>query len=399
MRKIRRKKQKSSKKLLLLAILVLTVGIGFASLQKYLSINGTASIDSNFDVSIINIQKIESQGNAYEKSEASYTATTANFDVGLMAPGDSLTYAIDVANRGDLNAKLESIELNQIGSSNIKFEVSGMNEGDVLASYSTKTIQVMVSYSGTASEEISKQLTITLLFAQTSENTQEQQDEIAEFQASKSVTVNDYTFTNVGIEWAKVSFAYGDGPYSPNFSLYNENEIIYENGAAREYTLYYGTTYNLKTKDSLIYNGSKIYSQESDVKSFLLNTLEDRFLVNTANGENEVVALASAYSSDTLYLEPNVTYKSLFMLSNEKDIKTIVIPDTVELTSLKAMSLCNRPSPAYNTVTKIVNLTGESTDWATIIGRWSSSDGQGTPETCEFETGTCGNVVITNTFD
>ena len=72
------------------------------------------------------------------------------------------------------------------------------------------------------------------------------------------------------------------------------------------------------------------------------------------------------------------------MESNQYDIKTIVIPDKVELSSLSNSSLYKHPQ----TILKIINQTGQSIDWAPIVGIYN--------QTCEFETGTCGNVLITN---
>ena len=162
----KRGKAKQNKKLIWLAIAVLVVGIGFAALQKYLNINGNASIDSNFDVRISNITKGEVVGEAYEKEDATYTDTTATFNVGLKNVGDSLTYEVKVSNIGNTNAKLESIDVSEEGSSNISYEVTGISEGDIINSEAEKTVYVKTTYSGDESEASEKTLTVTLLFKQ-----------------------------------------------------------------------------------------------------------------------------------------------------------------------------------------------------------------------------------------
>ena len=148
----KRGRAKQNKKLIWLAIAVLAVGIGFAALQKYLNINGNASIDSNFDVRISNITKGEVVGEAYEKEDATYTDTTATFNVGLKNVGDSLTYEVKVSNIGNTNAKLESIDVSEEGSSNISYEVTGISEGDIINSEAEKTVYVKTTYSGDESE-------------------------------------------------------------------------------------------------------------------------------------------------------------------------------------------------------------------------------------------------------
>ena len=168
----KRGKAKQNKKLIWLAIAVLVVGIGFAALQKYLNINGSASIDSNFDVRISNITKGEVEGQAYEKEEASYTDTTATFNVGLKNVGDSLTYEVKVSNIGSTNAKLESIDVSEEGSSNITYEVTGISENDIIDHGDDKTIYVKTTYSGNESQASEKTLTVTLLFKQTTDSSE-----------------------------------------------------------------------------------------------------------------------------------------------------------------------------------------------------------------------------------
>ena len=61
--------------------------VGYALFAQKLTINGTASIDSTWKVEITNITQKEINGGVTEKSK-SYTATSANFDIGFTQPGD-----------------------------------------------------------------------------------------------------------------------------------------------------------------------------------------------------------------------------------------------------------------------------------------------------------------------
>ena len=63
------------------------MSVGYALLAQELTINGSASIDSTWKVEITNITQKEINGGVTEKSK-SYTATTANFDIGFTQSGD-----------------------------------------------------------------------------------------------------------------------------------------------------------------------------------------------------------------------------------------------------------------------------------------------------------------------
>ena len=73
-----------------------------------------------------------SLGDAVNKVDPSYTATTANFSVGFTQPGDSITYDITVTNKGTLDAVVESINV-----------VKGDNQA---ITYTTNDITVTINY-------------------------------------------------------------------------------------------------------------------------------------------------------------------------------------------------------------------------------------------------------------
>ena len=92
---------KDKKKVLIgiLSVLVCVMAVGYALLAQELTINGRASIDSTWKVEITNITQKELVGGVTEKNK-SYTATTANFDIGFTQPGDYVIYDIEVTNKG-----------------------------------------------------------------------------------------------------------------------------------------------------------------------------------------------------------------------------------------------------------------------------------------------------------
>ena len=411
----KRGKAKQNKKLVWLAIAVLVVGIGFAALQKYLNINGNASIDSSWDVRIWKAKVTEKTGSAYEKEEVTHTDSTVTFNAGFIAPDDSITYDVEVVNWGNLNAKLDNLTFEQEGSENITYELTGIKKGDILAAGNSVHLNVKVTYSGTTSEELSKRLTATLLFVQTNEKTEEQESELAEFQASKSTLVNDYWLSDITENSAKIHFSTGDGDgtviYNADLINANNDNVLLSDISGKGYTLNFWRDYNLKTKDYMTVNGTKVYNQASDAKTFNLQSFTVNDVPYIANkiseGEYEALALAPSYTSNTLQLGIFAGYKENFLSGT--NVTTVVIPYGFDLSKLTAGSLYNyvNSTSTGSGITKIINQTGESINWGPILRASELTNcqtieneyGVGTScgsqvLECSFETGTCGNTQI-----
>ena len=153
-----------------LSVLVVAMAVGYALLAQELTINGRASIDSTWKVEITNIQSKDVVGDAVNKTDPSYTATTANFSVGFTQPGDSITYDITVTNKGTLDAVVESITVNKGDNPAITYTTSGLKRGDKIAKNNgTNTLTVKVDYdSNVTSQPISttNDITVTINYQQ-----------------------------------------------------------------------------------------------------------------------------------------------------------------------------------------------------------------------------------------
>lgn len=119
---------------------------GYAILQQQLNINGTSSIDSTWKIEIIDIDEANIVGDASSKVTPSYTATTANFKVSLLNPGDSITYKIKVKNSGSLNALVDSYSVEMDENDAIVYEIDGLKEKDELNSGEENIISIKVSF-------------------------------------------------------------------------------------------------------------------------------------------------------------------------------------------------------------------------------------------------------------
>ena len=180
----------------ILCTLVAIMAVGYALLAQQLNINGRASIDSTWRVEITNITEKDIVGDASSKETPSYTSTTANFSVGLIQPGDSITYDIEISNLGTLKAKVDSINVTMDDNDAITYTTSGVQQGDKLGVGEKTTLSVKVEYNSNVTSQpttTGKDLTVTINYVQDLET------------SSDSETIYDYVIgdqiTFAGSNW------------------------------------------------------------------------------------------------------------------------------------------------------------------------------------------------------
>ena len=163
-------KNKKTIMIVILCTLVAIMTVGYALLAQQLNINGRASIDSTWKVEITNITEKDIVGDATSKEAPSYTITTANFSVGLIQPGDSITYNIEVTNSGTLDAVLESIDVTMEENDAISYTTSGLKKGAKLTKNGGKNIlTIKVEYNASVTSQptdTTSDLTVTLNYEQ-----------------------------------------------------------------------------------------------------------------------------------------------------------------------------------------------------------------------------------------
>ncbi|MBE5805759.1 MAG: hypothetical protein E7313_03500 [Clostridiales bacterium] len=165
--------RKGNKNIVLLILLLVIVGmaVGYAALSQALVINGTANITTEWKILFTNIEEGTFVG-AESKTAPSYTATTATFDVNLLYPGASAQYRVTVANQGNIDAKITSVDgidtANAATPTDIVYSIDA-EQDDELAAGATKTYIVTVSWNANANtipETKTKTATITLNYEQ-----------------------------------------------------------------------------------------------------------------------------------------------------------------------------------------------------------------------------------------
>ena len=153
----------------ILCALVCVMAVGYAAFATQLNISGTASVDSTWSVGITNIKERNIIGDAVSKETPSYTATTANFSVGLIQPGDSITYDIEISNLGSLKAKVDSVNITMDENNAIIYNTEGVEKGDKLGINEKDILSLTVSYNPEVTsqpENTAKDISVTINYVQ-----------------------------------------------------------------------------------------------------------------------------------------------------------------------------------------------------------------------------------------
>ena len=154
------------KKFILVTVLTMAIcimSLGYAALQERIDITGTTTVDSVYRVEITKVERSSLVGSATEKDIPNYTNLNANFNVGLTASTDSITYNIEISNLGTVDVKLNNTIISTEGSSKIKVLKTGIINGDILLAGESKTMKVEIQYNGEVeTSEINGKININL---------------------------------------------------------------------------------------------------------------------------------------------------------------------------------------------------------------------------------------------
>lgn len=112
----------------MLCTVVIVMAVAFAAFSSSLQINGTASVESTWQVAFDREASSCSDG-----SNITASGTLATLAVELESPGDSVTCTLAVRNTGTLDAKLDSISVTPSGNAPITFTTSPVAGADLTA--------------------------------------------------------------------------------------------------------------------------------------------------------------------------------------------------------------------------------------------------------------------------
>jgi len=170
-----KKMKKRNAIILIVALLIVGIAVGYAALSQTLTINGTANITTDWDVEITGITAAAGNAatGATDAAAPTFTADSATFNVNLAYPGATATYTVDIENKGNINAVLESItgvsEANEAEPTSVTYEVTGVSTNDTLNAGAEATATVKVTWDAddtTIPTTTTKTATIVLKYVQ-----------------------------------------------------------------------------------------------------------------------------------------------------------------------------------------------------------------------------------------
>ena len=147
--------------IIVMCVMMLFMGIGYAILSTKLNINGNTAVTSTWKVEFSGISVASTTGGATSKS-SSYSATTVNFEVDLVQPGDELTYNVNITNYGDIKAEVKGATYTATDNDAIYVRIKGIEKGTILESCEglttcpTKTLTITVGYNPGVEKDPSK---------------------------------------------------------------------------------------------------------------------------------------------------------------------------------------------------------------------------------------------------
>ena len=122
---------------------IFVMSLGYAALSQHMDIDGVTVIDRNWVVKITGTTK-SITGNATENH--TYVSNTVTMNVTLPDTSSKVQYSIQIANLGNLVAKLSNIEIIEDDNSSIVYEITGVEEGELIKPNNYDVAVVTIKY-------------------------------------------------------------------------------------------------------------------------------------------------------------------------------------------------------------------------------------------------------------
>lgn len=167
----------------LLCAVICIMAVAYAAFSTTLTINGNATISSEWNVAISNIScEVHAvEGGIASEVTKSFNGTTAQFNIKFNQPGDTAQCVVTISNAGTLAAEVDSIttvvtdakgSTTTLDSDAIRYSVSGIAKGTQLTSKGTNTYIINAEFydanngAAPAEAQLSKTLTVTIGYVQ-----------------------------------------------------------------------------------------------------------------------------------------------------------------------------------------------------------------------------------------
>ena len=296
-------KERRTKALVVVVLLIVFMGltIAFAALSTTLNINGTAYLDAaKWGIRFENLSSPTKIGSATTtgtaKIEETKAAEITGINVSLMAPGDKVTYTVDLVNKGTINAKIDNIEKTVLTSEQqryLTFKVTDKNgyeisQGDILEKGETKKITITIEFIKDLTKEDlpTSTSTISLSYKLNFVQTDEKATSVSQGNNFKTYSVGDeFCLENECFYVIKDNGTTVDALAKQNVNTEtnrqdaNANKLAFAENKNNGYGYWtdssgkllskYGTSYPVNVYD----NNSLLYAPVQNYKTYLKNTL------------------------------------------------------------------------------------------------------------------------------
>ena len=141
---------RDKKNIMIVAMLIAItfMSAGYVLLSEQLDVrNAITSVNPVWDVKILSISSIETEGYAQSIQESIENKYVVNFNSEFQTNGDKITYVINVKNEGTIAAKLSSIIINpKYENEYLTYTVEGIEVGDKLNIGESKMFTFTIEY-------------------------------------------------------------------------------------------------------------------------------------------------------------------------------------------------------------------------------------------------------------
>lgn len=133
-----------------LVAVIAVMGVAFAAFSTTLTINGSATIDSNWNITFTagTCTAVSKDANAESNGTVSVSGTTATVTANMMSPGDTLACTVIVNNEGSLAAVRDSWAITKAVTNSDAYEVTATapTVATLAAGTGTETLTINVTY-------------------------------------------------------------------------------------------------------------------------------------------------------------------------------------------------------------------------------------------------------------
>ncbi len=156
-------------------IVIILVALGALLLMWYavfaqpIADNNELYRDENWKIGFTDMKELGSSDKKKDRSEYSFTDTSATFHVVLSAPSDEITYELTIENQSDFDAKVSGITVSPaVIGGGIGYEVTGIAVGDRLDAHEKTTMQLKVWYNNDLNTKkiVSQDIMVVVNYAQ-----------------------------------------------------------------------------------------------------------------------------------------------------------------------------------------------------------------------------------------